>query len=280
MNFKVRRALPCDLEDMIVAERAAMNSDGYLSDTAEEFYLDRIGRLLVAETDDGKVVAVAKYTVVYDGSAWLETLRVHPDYQRRGIGRMFYDEFVKLSHELGVDYMRMYTGAKNIPSASLARLYGLETEQIYSEMSLDIPTSGEPDGEPEFVRVSPERAVELLETARESARGFLVLNRTFYHIAPPLCEGLAKEGKVYEHAASGSFIVLGNRFLPRRSLQIGLMSGDLSLCLAFAKAEGIRSGTGKLITMFPPENASLREFLTAEGFVPLPSDLMVMGGRV
>lgn len=280
MQFKVRRAIPQDFEGAVAAEQAAMKSYGYLKDTAEMFYNDEIGPLLVAEDENGKIVGVAKYTVVYDGSAWLETLRVEPQCQRQGIGRMFYDEFVKLSHQLGVKYMRMYTGAKNIPSASLARIYGLETEQVYREMNLNLSEeklAPQVDG---IVRATPERACELLRPLAAENKGFLILNRTFYKMCDELYKALAAEGKVYEHPESGSVIVLGNRFLPRRSLQIGIVGGNKQKMLDFAKAECIKKGRGSLIVMFPPENEAFQALLEQNGYAGIPSDLMVMGGEV
>lgn len=280
MQYKVRRATPEDLEGAVAAERAAMNSYGYLADTAEMFYNDEIGPLLVAEDESGRIVGVAKYTVVYDGSAWLETLRVEPDCQRKGIGRMFYDEFIKISHELGVKYLRMYTGAKNIPSASLARIYGLETEQVYREMSLNLSEEKTAPEVAGIVRVTPQRACELLRPLEKENKGFLILNRTFYKMCDELYKALALEGKVYEDPATGSVIVLGNRFLPRRSLQIGIVGGDKQKMLNFAKAQCIEKGRLSLIVMFPPENEEFQALLEQNGYAALPSDLMVMGGEV
>ena len=39
---------------------------------------------------DGKPVGIGKLTVLYDNSAWLELLRVHPQYQRQGAGTALY----------------------------------------------------------------------------------------------------------------------------------------------------------------------------------------------
>ena len=279
MEYQIRRAQPADLEGAVATEELAMKGGGYLRDVAELFFLDRRGSFLVAQAGE-EIVGVAKYTLLYDGSAWLETLRVRPDWQRRGIGRAFYEAFVARSHELGVDTMRMYTGVKNVASASLARLFGLEKEQVYREASLNL--EGKAFGEPVtgFVQVDPQRAIQLLEPAKEAWKGFMILNRTFYAMPPALYAGLAQEGKVYEDRETGSKMVLGNRFLGRRSLQIGYLGGDLQKCLDFARQEAMKAGVPRVIVMFPPEDEKLQGLLEQNGYEVMASDLMVMGGKL
>lgn len=285
MDILIRTAIPEDLSAAVQVEEAAMHGGGYLNDTSEIFYNDYTGELMVAETE-GKIIGVAKYTITYDGTAWLETLRVAPEYQRRGVGRRFYERFEEISHQKGVKSMAMYTGAKNIPSASLAREFGLDTAQFYREASLDLNGMSAPTAKTHpasvssaaFTQVDGDRACQLLSSLEKESGGFLVLNRTFYHMGEPLYRALAQEGKVWEDKNSGSFMVLGNRFLPKRSLQIGIIGGDRQKCLDFAMAKALTLGRPQLIIMFAPENEKLQLLLEENGYRMASSDFQVMEG--
>lgn len=278
MDILVRTATPADLSAAVQVEEAAMHGGGYLNDTSELFYNDYTGELMAAEVE-GKIAGVAKYTVTYDGTAWLETLRVAPEYQRKGVGRRFYERFEEISRQKGVKSMAMYTGAKNIPSASLARAFGLETAQFYREASLDLAGAAAPAAAG-FIQVDADRACCLLSALEEESKGFLILNRTFFHMGEPLYRALAQEGKVWEDKVSGSFMVLGNRFLPKRSLQIGITGGDRQKCLDFAKAKALELGRPQLVTMFAPENGKLQALLEKNGYKMAASDFQVMEGAV
>lgn len=283
MEIIIRTAIPEDLSAAVQVEESAMHGGGYLNDTSEIFYNDYAGELMVAEAE-GKIVGVAKYTITYDGTAWLETLRVAPEYQRRGVGRRFYERFEEISRQKGVKSMAMYTGAKNIPSASLARKFGLDTAQFYREASLNLTdVSAAGAGQKSvpsaaFIQVDADRACQLLSSLENESRGFLILNRTFYHMGDPLYRALAQEGKVWEDKESGSFMVLGNRFLPKRSLQIGIMGGDRQKCLDFAKSKALMLGRPQLVIMFAPENEKLQLLLEENGYKMASSDFQVMEG--
>lgn len=285
MEILVRTAVPADLPAAVQVEEAAMHGGGYLNDTSEIFYNDYTGELMVAETE-GKIIGIAKYTITCDGTAWLETLRVAPEYQRRGVGRRFYERFEEISRQKGVSSMAMYTGAKNVPSASLAREFGLETAQFYREASLDLTdmsaakTGQESSPAAGFVQVDADRACRLLSSLEEESKGFLILNRTFYHMGGPLYRALAQEGKVWEDEKTGSFMVLGNRFLPKRSLQIGILGGDRQRCLDFARSKALTLGRPQMTIMFPPENEELQLLLEKNGYKMAVSDFQVMEGPV
>ena len=138
MELVVRTVTRPELDKAVEVEEKAMKGSGYLRDVSELFLSDEVGPLLGAYKDGEELVGIAKYTVLADHTAWLETLRVAPEYQRQGVGRRLYEEFQKLSREKGVESMAMYTGLKNIPSYSLARVFGLDTAGRYREYQLDL----------------------------------------------------------------------------------------------------------------------------------------------
>lgn len=279
MEITVKKLTAEYLEEALWVEQHSMKGGWYLEDNAELFFGDTVGPMLGAFVE-GKLVGIAKYTVLYDHTAWLEILRVHPDYQRKGVGRRLYEEFVKLSKEKHIPSMAMYTGVQNVASAALARQFGLDTAGVYREAALDLQGQQAPAQVADFELVDGDEACRLLDTLKERNKGFLIFNRTFMHMNEALYRGLAAEGKVYCDRASGSFMAFGNRFLPKRSVQIGIMHGDLQKCLDFAKAKGLERGVPQVILMFPPEDTALQALLEQNGYKMAASDLQVMEGAV
>ena len=88
-TFTIRAARAEDRAACVAAEQAAIAGPYYLGDVWEMFLADD-GELTVAAGPDGTPVAVGKLTRLYGPHAWLETLRVLPACQGRGIGKDFY----------------------------------------------------------------------------------------------------------------------------------------------------------------------------------------------
>ena len=275
MELIVRTVTPAELDKAVEVEEAAMKGGGYLRDVSPLFLGDTVGPLLGAYRD-GELVGIAKYTVLPDHTAWLETLRVTPAHQRQGVGRRLYEEFQALSKEKGVESMAMYTGLKNIPSYSLARVFGLDTAGRYREMQLDLDGVAKPE-KPAFAPVGEDRAVELVLPLSEKYEGFVIFNRTFMRINEANVRALAREGKVLEDPATGSVLVFGNRFLEKRSVQIAMMDGDADACIDYAIAVGLEKGVPAVVTETPLDAEALQAQFAARGF-KATAELQVMSG--
>jgi len=276
MEIVVRKARQEDLESVIRVESKATPNLSYVEAVWPLFTSDEVGEFSVAEAD-GEVVACGKFTVLPDGSAWLETLRVIPEYQGLGIGKRFYERFYELARSRGVPAMRMYTGLRNAVSKGLAELYGFRLAATYRGASLSCVQGKIPPSEGGFRLVSdPERATALLMPFRERWTGFLVMNRTFFSITPTLCRHLAEKEMIYEDPASGSVVTVGARFLPERALQIGVLGGDMDQCLGFALEQGVERGAARLNCDFPPSAVDVQGALVDNGFSLTESDFIVM----
>ena len=272
----MRKAEQEDRERVIWVESKSTPNLSYVGAIWDLFTSDEVGEFSVAEAD-GELVACGKFTVVPDGSAWLETLRVIPEYQGLGIGKRFYERFYELARSRGVPAMRMYTGLRNAVSKGLAELYGLRLAAAYRGASLPCVQGKIPPSEGGFKLVSdPERATDILMPFRERWTGFLVMNRTFFSITPALCSHLAEKEMVYEDPASGSVVTVGARFLPERALNIGVFGGDADQCLGFALEQGVERGAARLNCDFPPSAVDVQGALVEKGFALTESDFIVM----
>ena len=276
MKIMLRRAIHEDREKLVEVESKSTPNLSYVNDVFDMFVSDEIGEFGVAEVD-GEVVACGKYTVVPDGSVWLETLRVIPERQGIGIGKRFYERWFDIARRQGVTTMRMYTGLGNVVSRGLAERYGLRLAETFRGAYLPCPPDSDRGVTGSFRRVTDsERATSLLMPLEGMWRGFHVMNRTFYKLTPTLCAYLAVKGMVYEDPSTRSVITLGARFQPKKMLHIGAFGGDTEACLGFAVEEGLMRGVERLNCDFPASAVDVQDALTEYGFSLTPSGFIVM----
>ena len=83
-----------------------------------------------------KMAGTGKFTLLYDGSAWLETLRVDPKYQGLGVGKEIYKYYYIKAKEHGCKLMAMYTGISNAVSAGLASRFNFTKTQDFRGYNL------------------------------------------------------------------------------------------------------------------------------------------------
>ncbi|HPH96106.1 MAG TPA: GNAT family N-acetyltransferase [Anaerolineaceae bacterium] len=277
MPFILRRARPEDRQSIYDVEKSATPGLIYLPFVFDEFLADETGAFIVAETED-QLVGCGKFTLLPDGSAWLETLRVMKAFQGQGIGRLFYQRFFELGREKSVPAMRMYTNINNHASKGLAEQFGFAVagtclgQKMACQAGL---VSSAPAG---FVPVRDvEMAASLLFSLREKWPGFMVLNRTFYAFNQALANFLVERGMLYHDADGKNLVVLGARFMPQQALHIGLMDGDYTACLAFAMHLAAVKGVGSLQCLSPVGAKEAQAEMTRQGFQFEASEFIVMG---
>jgi len=279
-EITLRRAVPRDREAVARVESQATPNLSYLPQVFDLFLNDLQGDFSVAEVG-GRVVACAKFTVLPDGSAWLEALRVLPDYQGLGIGKRFYRNFFAIAEDSGISTLRMYTNIANEKSKGLAERFGFQWVATYR--GAQIPTaeiSGTADSTGFQPVTDPRRAADLLMPHCEEWTGFLVMNRTFFPFVPATCARWATEGKIYEDPGTGDVIVLGARFMPKQALHIAFAEGEPARWLHFARRVARASDIERIQCMYPPRRADVEAFLLGKGFRPDAYDCIVMEATI
>lgn len=280
MGVILRRARIDDKAKILEVEAKSTPGLRYLERVFDLFVEDSVGEFIVAELE-GVIVACGKFTVVHDGSAWLEALRIVPESQGLGIGKMFYRRFFELAREQGIATMRMYTNIGNKASKGLAEHFGFRLAATFRGMwELCQYDQREPSATSFEAVTDPERATDILMAYSPVTNGFFVMNRTFYALTPELCASWAREGKVYTDAATQSVVVLGARFMPDQALHIALLGGSIQSGLAFARQKAAGLQVEKLQYMFPPNNHALQEYLLQQGFSQDSYDCIVMEAQV
>ena len=262
-----RPAVEADLPRLLEIERAAMPGLQYLEGVFELFLRREDGEL-VAALQDGVLGGFGRLSLLCDGSAWLETLRVDPALQRRGLGAAIWARYLELCRQFQVPAVRMYTGEQNVASAKLAERNGLALAVRSVEGNLPLANLPEDaaDAPPPFQPISdPDELAALWEQHRSNRPRYLCLNRTFYAMGAPLDRELCRTGRAYR--LGDTLLILGARFLPERALHIGWAAGDLGQALAFAIARGRALGVPKLTWMLPDDRTETVAWLRAHGFV-------------
>lgn len=276
MGLSLRRAQVEDKARVLQVEAESTPNLRYLAAVYEHWVHDQSGELMVAELD-GELVGVTKLTVLVDGSAWLEALRVTPRVQGQGVGKRFYQRFFEIAARQGIPALRMYTGLKNAVSRGLAERFGFQLAATYRGVWRELAPAAVDVIDYGFQAVTDgETAARLLLPQAQEWNGFLVMNRTFCALTPQLAAAWAGEGKVFHNPQSDSLLVLGARFQAELGLHVAYLAGDLEQCLSFAEQHTRRLRVPKLQCMFPPENRLLADTFGQRGYQTEASDCIVM----
>jgi N-acetylglutamate synthase-like GNAT family acetyltransferase len=123
----IRLSKMSDLPGIREISNLTWDGDDYLGNIAEEWIKD--GHFYIAEYL-GKIVGTTKMTLFPGKVAWLEGLRVHPKFQKHGIGHQLNDflmaEAFKLIQNETVKTIEFCTYYKNTQSISLAEKAGFK----------------------------------------------------------------------------------------------------------------------------------------------------------
>ena len=269
MQITTRAFAPQDFERCRWIEQGAVKANHYLADVID-YYRTTAGELTVACVD-GQPVGMGKLTRLYDGSAWLELLRVHPDFQRKGVGRAIYQRYFEQIEQMGCPAARMYTGVRNVASAGLAACFGLGRGPEFHSMSIQTPAETCPAG---LHRVGAEQAIDRLPELTAQTGGFLSINHTFYKLSEQTLRGFAAAGWLWGEGET--LLVAGARFQPGRALYIAAALGQTERALDHAKHLAAVGGAQKLIFHFAPDQQALHDLCAAGGFADDPFDDVVM----
>ena len=134
----LRRTRVSDREKVIDVEAKSTPNLRYLPKVFDMFVSDEAGEFSVAEID-GNLVACGKFTIMPDGSAWLETIRVIPACQGHGIGKALARAVIAEARTKGYQKMRLDTIESMQAARGLYLSLGFKTIEAYCHNPLDNP---------------------------------------------------------------------------------------------------------------------------------------------
>ncbi|HEY9076841.1 MAG TPA: GNAT family N-acetyltransferase [Anaerolineaceae bacterium] len=103
-----RPALPMDRNGILEMTRDIWNGHDYVPYVLDEWYAEKEGMLSVALLG-GKVIGLSKLSYCGVGQWWLEGLRVHPEFQGRGLASRIFDYTLSQCKRLGGGVVRLFT---------------------------------------------------------------------------------------------------------------------------------------------------------------------------
>ncbi|MFB0972184.1 MAG: GNAT family N-acetyltransferase [Neofamilia sp.] len=256
MEFKTRVATIEDLQRLIEIEKNSTPTLIYIEDNAKFFFEETPGEIFVVDYGDGSLIGMGRYSTLPDGSGWLETLRVHKDYQGMGAGKLIYKDYLEYGKKQNAPAIRMYTERYNDTSKGLAELmhFSLAAELA----NFDIELKGDLLGEFKFQKVTSLDELDIPKIKSEWGK-LISLNRTFYEVNEKNLQWFIDEGMVYKYG--DNLLILGARMLKDRGLFIALALGDLEFIAKSAMIKANEMGTKKLTAIFPKENEEYKELL-------------------
>lgn len=115
LSVKIRNARPSDKGPLLDFIKDVWGGHDYIPGVWDEWLADASAEMSVIEVD-GRQVGMNRMRSLPDGSGWLEGVRIHPDYRRRGLASMLGVHSIKAGVGNGVDVYRLATYNRNKPA--------------------------------------------------------------------------------------------------------------------------------------------------------------------
>jgi GNAT superfamily N-acetyltransferase len=126
-----RPALPLDTPGMIELTRHIWEGEDYVPEVWADWMVDPEGILAVAESG-GVVAGFGKLTRLSQSDWWMEGLRVHPDFEGRGVATRLNDYLLDYWQRTGSGVIRLATVSSREPVVHLSRQKGFQIIGEYS----------------------------------------------------------------------------------------------------------------------------------------------------
>jgi GNAT superfamily N-acetyltransferase len=137
-----RPALPKDTPDVMELTRTIWDGHDYVPQVWDAWLHDQDGLLAVAEYG-GRVVGTGKLTRLGAGEWWLEGLRVHPEFEGRGIASHIQDYTLDFWRRQGGGTIRLVTGSSRKAVHRLCERTGFLKTGEYTVFAAEAATSTE-----------------------------------------------------------------------------------------------------------------------------------------
>ncbi|MDF2520237.1 MAG: hypothetical protein K0R84_865 [Clostridia bacterium] len=123
-----------DYNDILDICRYIWDGTDYIPQLFHSWVDDKAGVFAGAvDTDTNKVIGAAKYSVLSDGTGWLEGIRIHKDYRGRKIAKLLTEYLMGYAarelREGKINKLAFSTHASSVESINMMKQYHFELEQ-------------------------------------------------------------------------------------------------------------------------------------------------------
>ncbi len=123
IQVQCRPARESDTPAVLALCALIWEGDDYVPEMWAEWLADPQGRLLVAEYQ-GRVVGLGKLARLSAEDWWLQGLRVHPEYEGRGVASQLHEDLMQAWQEIGQGTVRLATASFRLPVQHLCERLG------------------------------------------------------------------------------------------------------------------------------------------------------------
>jgi len=154
-----RPALPKDTADVMELTRTIWDGNDYVPQVWEKWLADPDGLLAIAEYGE-KVVGLAKLTRLEAQEWWLEGLRVHPEFEGRGIASHLNDYLLAYWEQHCQGVIRLATGSHRLKVHHLCERNGFQRVAEFAPFSAPIMEPFSPDEQVTIFRPLQETEIQ------------------------------------------------------------------------------------------------------------------------
>ncbi|GAB4478769.1 MAG: hypothetical protein Kow0088_18960 [Anaerolineales bacterium] len=151
-----RAALPLDTARILELARHIWNGHDYIPFVWHKWLADADGFLAVAEYGS-RLAGMGKLTRLAEGEWWLEGLRVHPDFEGRGVATHIHRYLMARWRALGKGSVRLATASKRIPVHRICEKLGFHKVGEFGAYEIQAPIEGQAS---DFCLISEEELAE------------------------------------------------------------------------------------------------------------------------
>jgi len=130
--IQVRAARADDKEPVLAFCQHTFSWGDYVPRVWDEWLDDASGQMLVGVIDQ-KPVGLVHVAFHGNGDAWMEGMRVHPDFRRQGVGSATDAAARALARERGCRIARLVTNIQNIPAQKTLAAAGYTRVALFNE---------------------------------------------------------------------------------------------------------------------------------------------------
>ncbi len=264
MGIRVRPARLSDKEPLMSFIRGVWGGHDYIPRVWGEWFRDKANPMYVVEVD-GVPVGMNRMTMLEDGSAWLEGVRVHPDHRGKGLATMLGENSLRVARKRGAMAFKLASGSRNKRAhRQIARLGFTEVTRfsVYEPVKGALARDG-------ARRVGPEdldEAERLMRRTKEFEIGHGVYwnNWRAALMTPGVTRRLVEEGAVWRLGGAVAVTKPGGE--GRDWEQIGFLGGEPTDAVRLARCLfGRRKGASERWA-YVPQGSPLIHALRTSGF--------------
>lgn len=225
---KVRKEDRAQVEEIA---RNTWNGRDYLMYAFDEWVKE--GGFYCLRDEEGKIIALDKYTWHENGIIWLEGYRVHPDYRGMGYGWKMAQEMSKIIGKLEYRALRFMTSEANEASIHIGKRLGFRAFAYYYYLYKEIE-GGEEESGYGWNDVGTERDVEgtirfikSLPEYRENKEQYLAM-WTAYDMTDTLLKNEIKKGRYFSvrNGDKMEAVAFFYPYMPRNTMSIAFTGGS------------------------------------------------------